>query len=119
MNDVETFLALYKDLANNELNTQGVEYLFNSLKPKVQETDLAEKFNSASGRVEKVVAIDALAHEIHQDPESVVEYFPEGNIEDTKKALDELAGYEIINPARRINRGYETGLLSGDLEIVT
>jgi len=118
MNDVETFLALYKDLANNELNTQGVEYLFNSLKPKVQGTGLAERFNSASGRVEKVVAIDALAHAIHQDPDSVSNYFSEGNTEDVKKALDELAGYEIISPARRINRGYETGLLSGVLEIV-
>ena len=112
-----TFLRIYKDIAEETATNGDIDYLFSDLLQKADSTQMYEKMSEASegDRVDKVIAIDAVAHAIHQGDNVLLNaFYPDASMEIFKSFLDELAGTEIESDVRKVNRGYFTTIKSVD-----
>lgn len=111
------FLRIYKDIAEGTASNNNVEMLLSDLLQKASNTQMHEKLSEAAqgDRVDKVIAIDAMAHAIHQGDEGLLKtFYPDADMEIFKSFLDELAGMEIESDVRKANRGYFTTIKSTD-----
>ncbi|MFH1547154.1 MAG: Hint domain-containing protein, partial [bacterium] len=122
-----TFLRIYKSLARQTAQDEDVMNLYWSLQDSLALSSvfckscnkthyLQDKFEKmVPERLDALLAIDAIAHAIHQGGEEVLQkIFPGADYSIFKSALDELAGLEKENEIRKFNRGYFTTLLSED-----
>lgn len=112
------FLRIYRNLATRApLFGSETEDLYFDLKDRVNGLDFLEKsFASPSpDNLDILLAIDSVAHAIHQKGNSILQHvYPGTDLEFFKKELDQLAGLEKENEIRQFNRGYFTTLLSKD-----
>ncbi len=110
-----TFLKIYKDVAHSRAHPEDLTALYWDLKFKVGDDNSLSKWfkKSKPEYVEMALAIDAVAHDIHQNgDEKLQEVFPGGNSILFKAELDKLSGLEESSEIRKSNRGYATPLLA-------
>lgn len=112
-----TFLRIYKALAFQHAREEDLTKLYWDLQDRVGgDPNLRKWFEKdVPTPLDSALAIDAVAHTIHQGaPEVLKGIFPNADYGVMKGALDELAGLEKSNEVRKYNRGYFTTLLSSD-----
>ena len=112
-----TFIRVYKDLANQRVQEKDVINLYWSLQDKVGDQPEFSKWfeKSMPDHLGALLAIDAVAHAIHQGSNEVLQkVFPGAEYSIMKETLDGLAGLEKNNEIRKFNRGYFTTLLTKD-----
>jgi hypothetical protein len=107
------FLRVYSDLANNRVDEFELENLYKALEPRVSGIGIESFFGNADPqRLDQAIAVDAVAHEIHQKGNDVLQsIFPGSDISLFKTELDYLSGYDYKSEVRKANRGYFTTLL--------
>ncbi|MBI2020157.1 HK97 family phage prohead protease [Candidatus Daviesbacteria bacterium] len=114
-----TFLRVYKDIAYQKASETDVNMLYNDLSSDIGDKPEFNKWfeNKYPIKLDKIISIDAIAHEIHANGDSVLQkIYPGADIDIFKSELDRLAGMENTNDVRKLNRGFFTTLLSdGDL----
>lgn len=120
--NVAEFLAIYTTVAEDRAKQDEVDLLFSDLAGRTAGTKFEETFAKAETRLDRVIAIDAVAHEIHATGGDFVdEVFPDNTVltkGEVVAALDTLAGLEVSNEMRRANRGYFTPLRGAEEVLV-
>jgi len=108
------FLDGYEQIAKSEATAEDVDILYTFLRPKVMQTGVGLQFFKAEvDRLDKVIAIDFLAHEFHRGNYQLLnQIFPDSDYNIVKFRLDALAGLEAESEVRKYNRNYFTTLLS-------
>jgi hypothetical protein len=110
------FLRTYRDLAKGMVHPDDLTNAYWDLKYTVAngQTGLDKWFQkSKPSKIEQAIALDAVAHDIHQKGDtSLQKFFPGANPVTFKDNLDQLAGYEKTSEIRKANRGYYTPLLA-------
>ena len=109
------FLKIYKDIANGRVHQDDLNVLYWDLKFSLEKNKDVGRFftKSKPSPIEMAYAIDAVAHNIHQQgKEFLNNVFPDGDVNLFKSKLDELAGMENTSEVRKANRGYYTPLLA-------
>tara|TARA_Y100000310_G_scaffold243152_1_gene247581 strand:+ start:4110 stop:5969 length:1860 start_codon:yes stop_codon:yes gene_type:complete len=112
-----SFIRIYTNLALQKAEDRELEDLYFFLKDRgIESPELKHHFDLPKPmRLEHAIAIDAVAHAIHQGGEELLKHiFPNAKYTVMKAALDELAGAETWNDVRKLNRGYFTSLLTED-----
>ncbi len=128
MNQFE-FIRNYRSLANERLDDIELLMMYKELQTQTIGTRLRARFEAnRPDRLDQVLAIDSVAHELHKESRNEVEpvmadIFPDADITFLKKALDKLAGLESdeaspLADVRKFTRGYFTNLLSEDDSIM-
>ena len=115
------FLQVYQDIANDRFRkSSDIDNLYFDLQNKTSGTDLEKWFEKSVGlsRLDKVVAIDAVAHAIHQGGNDILQQvYPGADSNLFKTTLDELAGLEKTSDVRKTNRGFFSNFLN-DNELI-
>ena len=110
------FLRIYKDLAKSRVHPDDLEVLFWELKYLLEnDSDVGHRFKISknASNIEKAMAIDAVAHNIHKQGKIFLnKVFPGGDVNLFKRVLDELSGLESSSEVRRSNRGYYTPIMA-------
>ena len=110
------FLKIYKDIAEGCVNPDDLTTLFWDLKYSiVNSNDSNNKFftKAKPEKLTMALAIDYVAHQIHQGGNDVLQKFiPGADYSIVKEGLDSLAGLEKFSEVRKSNRGYFTSLFS-------
>lgn len=115
------FMKVYRDLVQNRAHEGDVNNLYYELKMQLQKSDFRDKWfrKEAPDRVDKAIAIDAVAHEIHTgNQELLQDLFPGAGFPFVKSVLDELSGLEKDADVRRPSRGYFTTILSESVPLI-
>ena len=113
------FLKIYSDLAKSLAHPDDLDELYWTFKFIFDNDQQVGHWfqKSAPTNLDKGIAIDAVAHTIHQevkvnDSTFLHKAFPGAEIDFFKQQLDQLAGMEKESEIRKINRGYYTPLLA-------
>lgn len=113
--NINEFLSIYTNIAKQETTEEEVDILFKELSSRAIDTSLEGRFAKAEDRLDKVIAIDAVAHEMHSvNPNVYHILYPESDVPYSivKGELDNLSLMEDENEIRKANRDYFTTLLS-------
>ena len=118
MSNLSTFLKIYKDLARESFMSTPEEIagLYMDLKERVDNNapSLQKWFQKAvPSRLEMVLSIDAVAHEIHKNgDETLQSVYPGSRVSVAKSVLDQLSGLEVDSEVRKSSRGYFSNILN-------
>jgi len=110
--NINHFLSVYERLVKQEASSEEIDSLHMDLIPRVQNTHIAKAVCDVSSQLEKAIAIDNCAHQMHIDENFAKKLYPLANYADIKKKLDEFSGMEAINEVRKVNRNFFTPILS-------
>jgi len=133
MSNVNSFVRIYKSLANNKIvRDEEIIDLYWDLQNRIENiSDFVCKQHNKSHEIKKnfiesvpsnlnaSLAIDSIAHAIHQGGEEILQkIYPYADYPFIKKELDDLAGNDAISPVRQINRGYFNTFFTEDTGFV-
>lgn len=110
------FLRIYKDLAKESFRTtpEDVVDLYMDLRERTGDVPRLHKWfqKSVPSRLEMVLAIDAVAHDIHKHGDSSLQViYPGARLVAAKSVLDQLSGLETETDIRKSSRGFFTNIL--------
>ena len=103
------FLKTYRNIAKQVANQDDIEKLYYDLMFRLPENHYLQKWfdDTRPSLVKQSIAIDAVAHQIHQNGDSTLqEIYPGAQWVVFKENLDTLSGLEKDNEVRKVNRGY-------------
>ena len=109
------FLKTYRNIAKQVAHQDDIEKLYYDLMFRLPEGHNLQKCfeNTRPSLVKQSIAIDAVAHEIHQNGDSTLqEIYPGAQWPVFKENLDTLSGLEKENEVRKANRGYYSPLVN-------
>lgn len=122
-----TFCRIYKELANQHAREEDLYKLYWDLQDRIEldkvfckscrkEHQLKSRLvASMPDLLGASLAIDAVAHAIHQGGDGILQQiYPGADYSIVKSTLDELAGKETTSEIRKFNRSYFTTLLSDE-----
>lgn len=126
------FLRVYGDIVNQRQRPTDIYDLWKDMQEydlpdnwfcpqHEKQHDLRKSFDIVQASdLDKTIAIDAVAHFLHQGTSDRLQMlFPGESFTYVKKQLDKWRGYETENPVRATNRGYFAQLMRGEgLEFV-
>lgn len=115
------FIRVYKSVAYQSARESELTKAYWDLQEKLNNNQELGKWfqKSLPSPIDSAIAIDAVAHYIHQgDEETLLSIFPTAEFDFVKSELDKLAGLEKTNEVRKYNRGYFTTLLSEDTGVI-
>src|SRR3990167_2698800 len=113
------FLTTYRQIAKSIASPEAIEDVYFDLRYRLSENpvgNLPEFFKSQKpDMIEMSIAIDAVAHDIHQKGDEILQkIYPGADSAVFKENLDQLSGLEIHSDVRKSNRGYFTNILAED-----
>jgi len=103
------FLKTYQNIAKQVAHQDDIEKLYYDLMFRLPDGHYLQKWfdDTRPSLVKQSIAIDAVAHEIHQNGDSTLqEIYPGAQWPVFKENLDTLSGLEKENEIRKSNRGY-------------
>ena len=103
------FLKTYRNIAKQTATQDDIEKLYYDLMFRLPEGDSLHDWfdDTRPSLVKQSIAIDAVAHQIHENGDSTLqEIYPGAKWDIFKENLDSLTGLEKDNEVRRANRGY-------------
>ena len=109
------FLKTYRNIAKQVAHQDDIEKLYYDLMFRLPEGSSLHKWfeDTRPSLVKQSIAIDAVAHEIHQNGDSKLqEIYPGAQWVVFKENLDTLSGLEKENEVRKANRGYYSPLVN-------
>ena len=114
------FLGLYWDISKGEADPEEAQDTYTYIRNNLQKGDTLSPWFEAEipERLDLVLAIDAMAHEIHAKRPELYETLFKGDIAYAKEVLDQLSGTEVTKLFRRPSRHYFAELMSGPVEIL-
>jgi len=107
------FLKTYRNIAKQVAHQDDIEKLYYDLMFRLPEGHYLHKWfkDTRPSLVKQSIAIDAVAHEIHQNGDfTLQEIYPGAQWPVFKEHLDTLSGLEKENEVRKTNRGYYSPL---------
>ena len=109
------FLKTYRNIAKQVAHQDDIEKLYYDLMFRLPEGHGLQKWfgDTRPSLVKQSIAIDAVAHEIHQNGDSTLqEIYPGAQWPVFKENLDTLSGLEKENEIRKTSRGYYSPLVN-------
>ncbi len=133
MSNANSFVRIYKQIASNKIvRDEEIIDLYWDLQNRIGNIpDFICKQHNKSHEIKKnfvesvpsnlnaSLAIDSVAHAIHQGGEEILQkIYPSADYVFIKKELDALAGNDAISPVRQVNRGYFNAFFTEDTGFV-
>jgi len=109
------FLKTYRNIAKQVAHQDDIEKLYYDLMFRLPEGNTLHKWfdDTRPSLVKQSIAIDAVAHQIHQNGDSTLqEIYPGAQWSVFKENLDTLSGLEKDNEVRKANRGYYSPIVN-------
>ena len=89
------FLEMYSEMATGRATKEDINFLFDDIKKRLPENFKYKGSFEVESHLDKTVAIDAVAHSIHQGDEQLLFYlYPEVGFQIASRVLNKLANKE-------------------------